>query len=133
MRDTTLLVLATVAGVPYEILLGIATSAVMLYGIQILLAVWVLIMSTIRSFISKMAEPKSMGTVMGAISMIESLAALISSLVTPMVYAGLLPLHSGAAFFLLAAALLVTLVITLFCAHSFSKSATQAKQAEDDI
>ncbi len=133
MRDTTLLVLATVAGVPCEILLGIATSAVMLYGIQILLAVLVLSIPTIRSFLTKMAEPESVGTVLGAISMVETLAALISNLVTPMAYAGLLSLYSGAAFFLLAAVLIVALGITLFCAHSFGKSTMQSNQAEDDI
>ncbi len=128
IRETYLMVVCTVSGIIYQISLGVANSTKMLYSIQILNAMFAMNLPTVRSFISKMADPESVGTVMGALCLAEALSMLTGSLVLPNSYAGLLPFYNGAAFFVLAAILLVTLAITSFCAYQLSKSKKKAEE-----
>ncbi len=130
ISETSIIVLCTICGILYQILLGVSNSTIMLYSIQILNAMFSLSVPTVRSFISKMVEPEAVSTVLGVMSMVETLSMLTGSIVLPFSYAALLPVYNGAAFFVLAAILLVNLGITSFCAHHFSKTMTEAKKTD---
>ncbi len=125
ISETRLLVLCVVTGIAYLTLLGIANSVLMLYCVQILNALYALNAPTIRSFISKMAAPESVGTVMGGVLLVECLASFIAGIIIPFAYAGLLSFYRGAAFFLLVGILLVNLGITLYCVRYSSKNNQQ--------
>ncbi len=133
LKDVALLLIAAVFCVIYHILLGVASSTVMLYCIQALHAICILSVPTIRSFITKMVDPASVGTVIGALCMVETFAALIGGMGTPATYAGLLPLYNGAVFFLLAAVMLVSVVIIAVCAKQFPQTVREVENDQEEV
>ncbi len=131
LTDISISVLSITAAIFYQVLLGLSSSTSMLCGIQILQAICALNVPNIRSFISKMADPDLIGTTMGAVCLTETFSIFTTNMVIPFTYAGLLSLYRGAPFFLLAAIMFVTLIITSCCAYNFKKSIMKDQQFEE--
>ncbi len=130
ISEARLLVLFAIAGVIFQTLVGVSTSTLMLYCIQVFNAIFNLSVPNIRSLISKMADHDSVGTVIGGVIVVENLAMLIASFIIPFTYAGLLTIFRGAAFFLLAAILFATFVIAVLCAKHLQED-TEAGRIEE--
>ena len=130
ISEARLLVLFAIAGVIFQTLVGVSTSTLMLYCVQVFNAIFNLSVPNIRSLISKMADHDSVGTVIGGVIVVENLAMLIASFIIPFTYAGLLTIFRGAAFFLLAAILFATFVIAVLCVKHLQED-TEAGRIEE--
>ena len=97
----------------YYILLGFAQSLLMLYLIQVLHATCALVIPTLRSMLSKLVPPSSVGVMMGALLMVETFAELIGSIVGPFTYAGLAASCPGAVFFVVAGVAFLATIISV--------------------
>ena len=102
LDDYTILLLTASAYTVYCVLLGFATSTLMLYLIQAMNAISTLYVSTIRAMISKLAPPSAAGLLFSAILIVEALSILIGSMVAPLVYYAVVSTHPGSVFFITA-------------------------------
>ena len=117
LSDYVMVVITFAAGMFYYVLLGLANSLLMLYLIQFVHAVCTLVTPTLRSMLSKLVPPSSVGVMMGALLMVETFAVLIGSLAGSVTYARLAASYPGAVFFVVAGiAFLATIIsVGLLC------------------
>ena len=113
LNDYVIVMTTLSASLLYYILLGLADSLLMLYVIQVLHAVGALVTPTLRSMLSKLVSPSSVGLMMGALLMVETFAVLISSIVGPVTYAALVASFPGAVFFVIAGITFVATIIAV--------------------
>ena len=97
----------------YYVLLGFAQSLLMLYLIQVLHAACAVVIPTLRSMLTKLVPPSSVGVMMGVLLMIETFAELIGSIMGPFTYAGLAASYPGAVFFVVAGVAFLATIISV--------------------
>ena len=97
--DYLILLIGFCSYIAYFMLLAFAQSLLMLYLIQIIHALGSLCTCIIKSVLSKMVPPSSVGLLFGALLMIETLGVLIGSMVCPIVYSTAAAVWPGAVFF----------------------------------
>ena len=85
----------------YLILLGFSTTKSMLYSIQTVMAVGALDYPILRSALTKSVDSYTHATLLTAMATLEQVGFLCAGLTSPLIYAKLLSLHRGAAFFFL--------------------------------
>ena len=117
LNDYVMVVMTFAAGMLYYVLLGLANSLLMLYLIQLVHAIGALVTPTLRSMLSKLVPPSSVGVMMGALLMVETFAVLIGSLAGSVTYSRLAASYPGAVFFVVAGiAFLATIIsVGLLC------------------
>ena len=108
--DYLILLIGFCSYIAYFMLLAFAQSLLMLYLIQIIHALGSLCTCIIKSVLSKMVPPSSVGLLFGALLMIETLGVLIGSMVCPIVYSTAAAVWPGAVFFVN-----VGLMVLAFC------------------
>ena len=113
LNDYAMVVITFAASILYYTLLGLADSLLMLYLIEVVHAVSALVTPTLRSMLSKLVPPSSVGVMMGALLMVETLAVLTGSIVGPVTYAGLAASHPGAVFFVVAGVAFLATIISV--------------------
>ena len=102
-HDLVVTTLALFLHAIYLLLVGLATSKLMIYSIQLICGLAALDTPTIRSSLTKRIDPSSHGTMLATSGMLEALASVVASFLGTAVYAGMVKWYPGATFFALAA------------------------------
>ena len=102
-HDLVVTTLALFLHAIYLLLVGLATSKLMIYSIQLICGVAALDAPTIRSSLTKRIDSSSHGTMLATSGMLEALASVAASFLGTAVYAGMVKWYPGATFFVLAA------------------------------
>ena len=119
--DLVMVLVSSALSIVYFLLMAIAKSTTMLYINQLLHAFCTLNIPAIRAFLSKMSKPSSVGTIMGLVTMVETLSSVIACFAAPVAYSKLAEISPGSVFFVFALLMLITTIITAILNNKYPK------------
>ena len=119
--DLVMVLVSSALSIVYFLLMAMAKSTTMLYINQILHAFCTLNIPAIRAFLSKMSKPSSVGTIMGLVTMVETLSSVIACFAAPVTYSKLAEISPGSVFFVFALLMLITTIITAILNNKYPK------------
>lgn len=114
IEDNTLLVFNTVMFILYFVLLAFSKTLLMLYLIQLIHAAGTLNTCAIRSMLTKIVPKSSIGTVFGALSMVEAFFVIVGVLLCPLIYSNIAAINPGAVFFVNAGLMLISTPVAVY-------------------
>eukprot|EP00112_Aurelia_sp_Birch-Aquarium-sp1_P026492 Seg9401.2 transcript_id=Seg9401.2/GoldUCD/mRNA.D3Y31 product="Thymic stromal cotransporter protein" protein_id=Seg9401.2/GoldUCD/D3Y31 len=121
INDLVTILVSSACSIVYFLLMALAKSTTMLYINQVLHAFCTLNIPAIRAFLSKMSKPSSVGTIMGLVTMVETLSSAIACFAAPVAYSKLAEISPGAVFFVFALLMLITTIITATLNYQYPK------------
>eukprot|EP00112_Aurelia_sp_Birch-Aquarium-sp1_P026491 Seg9401.1 transcript_id=Seg9401.1/GoldUCD/mRNA.D3Y31 product="Thymic stromal cotransporter protein" protein_id=Seg9401.1/GoldUCD/D3Y31 len=119
--DLVMVLMSSALSIVYFLLMALAKSTTMLYINQVLHAFCTLNIPAIRAFLSKMSKPSTVGTIMGLVTMVETLSSVIACFAAPVAYSKLAEISPGAVFFVFALLMLITTIITATLNYKYPK------------
>ena len=119
--DLVMVLVSSALSIVYFLLMAIAKSTTMLYINQLLHAFCTLNIPAIRAFLSKMSKPSSVGTIMGLVTMVETLSSVIACFAAPVAYSKLAEISPGSVFFVFALLMFIATIITATLQYKYPK------------